>query len=809
MKYFHRLFSILLIAGMLLGWTTSGSILASSPKSAAAQIKPSEKLETGLVDQLNAGPADYIVMMAEQADVSAADKLLTKAEKGEFVFNTLVDTATRTQRGIRSYLDTQGANYQSLYIVNAIWVKQGNLDLAQALAARADVSAINVNHTFKLDEPINPQPSTVQPQGVEPNLTFIKADQVWAMGINGSGTVMAGNDTGLDVTHPAIARHYRGCLNPPDCTSMDHNYNWYDAYAPQNVVPWDDYGHGTHTTGTMVGDDGAGNQIGVAPGAKTVHCKNMQSGNGDEAHFIMCFEWDLAPWDLTGANPRPDLAPDAINNSWGFWGGGNNSMREAIDNLHAAGILVEVSAGNEGSGCQSLRSPGDYQEVLTTGSVDHSGQQYPGVITGFSSRGPSSLDGDYFPDIMAPGNGIRSALPGNSYDYWSGTSMAGPHATALVGLIWSANPALRGQIAQTMDIIRATAAPLEGQHGSNCGGDYTVGPNNDWGYGTIDALAAVQYAIAMGGAGKLNGTVTDADTGDQVQGVSILAEHEAGFAWDKTTDANGYYTMTVAAGTYTVTASANGYESSSVYPVEVITDSVALQNFVLQYIPNVAFSPDAQTKTGEPGTQVTYAYTVTNDAHVPQVIDLSLQSKWPVEAPATTGMLDPEASVSIPVVVTIPMIPDVIIGSDTFTMTATGSVGGVDIATGTTQAGVTPGVLLAAPQGQTGRPNEVLNYTFTITNTGNYTDSFTLYVYGIWTSTLPGGDNTGPVAAGASVKVTVSVAVPSDVSDGDYCKTTLRVTSDLDHTVRKSTNVTSTALVTAPVYTTMIPILRK
>ena len=78
---------------------------------------------------------------------------------------------------------------------------------------------------------------------------------------------------------------------------MDHNYNWYDAWAPTNVVPWDDYGHGTHTTGTMVGDDGAGNQIGVAPGATTIHCKNMVGGSGDDAHFILCFEWDLAPWD--------------------------------------------------------------------------------------------------------------------------------------------------------------------------------------------------------------------------------------------------------------------------------------------------------------------------------------------------------------------------------------------------------------------------------------------------------------------------------------------------------------------------------
>jgi hypothetical protein len=106
--------------------------------------------------------------------------------------------------------------------------------------------------------------------------------------------------------------------------------------------------------------------------------------------------------------------------------------------------------------------------------------------------------------------------------------MAGPHATALVGLIWSANPGLRGQVAETMEIIRSTAGPLTGQGGSNCGGDYNTGPNNDWGYGTIDALAAVQMAIAMGGAGKLRGTVTDAATDNPIEGVKITAIHTCG-----------------------------------------------------------------------------------------------------------------------------------------------------------------------------------------------------------------------------------------------------------------------------------------
>ena len=578
-KFIQISFSILLLTGMIFGFAIKDGALANALEAPAAQGNPTAKIETQLLAQLNSGPADFIVKMAEQADVSAADQMLTKEEKGQYVFETLVATASRTQADIRNYLDSQSVDYQSFYIVNAIWIKGGSLELAQTLSSRVDVASITANHTFQLDPPIDEKPSTDAPQGVEPNLSFVNADQVWSMGYTGQGMVVADDDTGLDASHPAILPHYRGCLNPPSCSEIDHNYNWYDAFAPGNVVPWDDYGHGTHTAGTMVGDDGAGNQIGLAPGAQLIACKNMQSGSGDDAHFLICFEWNLAPWDLSGENPRSDLAPDSINNSWGYLGGGNNVFREIIDNLQAAGIVVEVSAGNEGSGCTTLRSPGDYQEVFTTGSVNHA-NQYPGTVTGFSSRGPSILDGNYFPDFMAPGENIRSSIPGNGYGYMSGTSMAGPHVTALIALLWSTNPALRGQIDTTYSIIQQTATPIPGYVGS-CGGDYVTGPNNDWGYGTIDAYEAAVLAISYGGAGILEGTVTDDVTALPVEGATVHAARQEGGMWNATTDVDGFYQITVAAGTFDVTADHQHYESLTVNDVVVPEDSTVVQDFSL------------------------------------------------------------------------------------------------------------------------------------------------------------------------------------------------------------------------------------
>jgi len=563
--------------------------MANRPVAASNQPDGLNKVEALVLDELSAGgQTDFFVWMTEKADLSSASQLRTKAEKGQFVFETLRATADRTQAGLRRTLDRQGVTYEAFYIANKILVRGGNQGLLNQLAARRDVAQITANHKFQLQEPFKDANASNAPLGIEPNITFVKAPQVWALGYTGQGTVMAGNDTGLDETHPAIKAHYRGCINPPTCTSYDHNYNWWDATGTYPNDPWDGFGHGTHTTGTMVGDDGGANQIGVAPGAQTIHCKNMtDGGSGDDGTFTTCFQWDLAPWNLSHQDPRPDLAPDAVNNSWGYWGGNAPQFKDEIQALHAAGILVEVSAGNEGSGCGSLRSPGDYWEVLTTGSVNHAAP-YPGTMTDFSSRGPSAIDPSptyYFPDITAPGENIRSSVPGGGYEGgWSGTSMSGPHATALIGLMWSACPALQGMVYQTIDIIHQTATPVS--YNGACGGDYVTGPNNDWGYGTIDDLAAVQGAIAQCvGVGALDGTVTDSSTGLPIHGAAITAVWSGGGTWNDTTDAAGYYNVTVPIGLFDVTAAKFAYVTQTVTGVEVFEGSTTTQDFALDPAP--------------------------------------------------------------------------------------------------------------------------------------------------------------------------------------------------------------------------------
>ncbi len=620
------------------------------------QGNPIDKIEPSLLDELaGAGQTDFFIWMAAKADLSPAYQLRTKGERGRFVFETMRKTADYTQKAVREYLDGQGLNYRPFYIANKIFVRGGDQALMVNLASRPDVARITANHQFQLQEPfINPN-SPDHILAVEPNISFINADDVWAMDVTGQGIVLAGNDTGLSWNHPALINHYRGWNG----VTADHNYNWWDATDTYPTAPNDGHGHGTHTTGTMVGDDGGANQIGIAPGAKTIHCKNLTDfGGGSDLTISECFEWNLAPWDLTGANPRPDLAPDAINNSWGYGGGNFPEFEDEIATLQAAGILVEFSAGNSGPTCASLGSPGDYRQVLTTGSVNHAGGSLPGTLTDFSSRGPSDLypsPPHYFPDVMAPGENIRSSLPGGTYASWSGTSMAGPHTTGLIGLMWSANPALQGWVTETVQIIADTARPLTGQPGSNCGGNYSTGPNNDWGNGTIDALAAVQQAILYGGSGTLAGAITDSSTGLGLTGALVQATASPTLTRQTTAGVGGLYSMRLFSQTYTVTASIYGYQPQAISSVSIVSGTTTTLNIQLPPAPSYVVSglvTDANTGwplyaridiAGYPGSPiwtdpVSGAYSVTLAAGIPYNFSVAT---WVTGYNAASRTLDP------------------------------------------------------------------------------------------------------------------------------------------------------------------------
>jgi serine protease AprX len=464
------------------------------------------KVDPSVLLAATAGDTQFIAYMHAQADLGPAASLATKEEKGRFVYEALALTARESQSDLLAQLATAGAEHRSFWVANAVLVT-GGLAVLELVAAHPDVAAVYPVGTGQLNPPPGGTEAVGSIDAVGPSINHVRANQAWELGIRGQGAVVAGADTGVRWTHNALRLQYRGW--DAASSTADHGYNWHDAIKNPNAQcpgsspqPCDDDqffggGHGTHTMGTIVGDDGGANQIGMAPDAQWVACRNMNNGLGAVPTYMDCMQWFIAPTDANGANPDPSKAPDVVNNSWGCVEGcAAPLLKDLIDASRAAGIFHAVSAGNDGSSCSTIAFPlAVYDAAFSVGATNATND----TIASFSSRGPvltNLLEGILLkPDIVAPGVGIRSALRANdnAYGSLSGTSMAGPHVAGLVALLVSANPQLRGDVDTLEAIIRNTAVPLTTTQG--CGGDTsTQVPNNTFGWGRIDALAAVNAA---------------------------------------------------------------------------------------------------------------------------------------------------------------------------------------------------------------------------------------------------------------------------------------------------------------------------
>ncbi|TDC39315.1 S8 family serine peptidase [Micromonospora sp. KC213] len=424
-----------------------------------------------------------LVVLREQADLSGVPAgtpgRAGRDARAAEVYRRLVATAERTQGDLRRELTRLRLNPTPYYLVNAIETDGGPV-VRSWLAGRPEVDRVLVSQQPR---PL-PAPAATStgdrpaPTGPTWNIRMIGADRVWSeLGVTGTGVVVGSSDSGVDGRHPALAGGFRG-----------GDDSWYDPWEGARS-PYDRGGHGTHTLGSAVGRDG----IGVAPGAGWVGCVNLDRNLGSPARYLDCLQFMLAPFPPGGdpfTDGRPARAPDLLTNSWGcpsIEGCDARALRPATAALAAAGILVVAAAGNTGPYCGSIADPpAPYPDVLTVGAVDRQRK-----VAEFSSRGPAT-GGATKPDLVAPGADVLSAMPGGGYATLAGTSMATPQVTGVVALMWSANPALVGDLERTRRILRETAKPAATPAGPDA---CAAGPAAE-GSGVVDAYAAVRAARA-------------------------------------------------------------------------------------------------------------------------------------------------------------------------------------------------------------------------------------------------------------------------------------------------------------------------
>lgn len=560
-----------------------GLLLLTATSATAGTIHPGLQQE---MDKSAPGTMfSVIVNLREQAPIATMNAQMRegftpRSERHRRVVEALQATARDSQQSLKQELDLaivsgDVTGYTSYWISNII-VMQATKETVARIAARNDVDVVESNFKASLIEPIGNAPTgELRGIGVTPGLRAIRAPEVWhEFGFTGAGTLIGSLDTGVDGNHPALSTRWRGYNGQEPWQEC-----WIDQLGGNTQFPSDGYGHGTHTTGTMCGLGAATNDtVGVAWGAKWIASNAINQGVGGafDNDILVAFQWFTDP----DGNPNTvDDVPDVVQNSWGiaeWFGQGytdcDSRWWNVIDNCEAAGVVTCWSAGNEGPGGTSLRSPADRATTLTNcfsvGAVDATNYNWPYPIASFSSRGPTGCnvpnDRKIKPEVSAPGVDVYSSVPGGGYSQaWSGTSMAGPHVAGTVALMREANPNLD---VDTIKQILMETARDEG----------TAGEDNNYGWGFIDAYEAILRSIT--GYGRLEGHVSNASHNNDAIASARVTLLDIGT--DFTTDATGFYTGLAPEATYQVEAYHPDFRADTVQ-VTLISNQVVTQDFHL------------------------------------------------------------------------------------------------------------------------------------------------------------------------------------------------------------------------------------
>ncbi|MDX6647885.1 MAG: bacillopeptidase [Miltoncostaeaceae bacterium] len=444
--------------GLVLVLAAALPLAVAAPAHADLSPDLAERLVQTAADQR----LPVIVTLAEQVDPAAYEG------RPRELLRELRSSAGEAQGPLRARLGSVLTDAHRFWLVDAI-AGQATPAGIVALASSPEVASVSLDDTVRVADAA--AQSAGQPEW---GVADIHAPEVWSTnGITGTGVRVGSIDTGVSADNPDLAGKVVA---------------WHD-FVNNRPTAYDDNGHGTHTIGTMVGGSVGGEPIGVAPGATVVVAKALAGdGTGSGITLLAAAQWMTDP----DGNPATIDYPAVINNSWTAGDANNPWFRQMVRTWIGLGIVPVFAAGNTGPDPGSVGNPGSYPESIAVGAL-----MSDDTVAAFSARGPvvwMDPDGNgppsgtalVKPDLVAPGWDIVSTVAGG-FGSESGTSMASPHVAGVVALVKQANPGLPA--AAIEGILRSTAADLG-----------PAGPDADYGYGKVDASAAVAAALQSAGA---------------------------------------------------------------------------------------------------------------------------------------------------------------------------------------------------------------------------------------------------------------------------------------------------------------------
>jgi subtilisin family serine protease len=487
---------------------------------------------------------------------------LTLSVKGNYyaAVNALKWWAEYTQGPVVKFIESLGG-----VVVNRFWLDNVILvripaGLVSKIAAHPDVVRVFENFEVRLIEPVRREIIDIKTMQVSSWGIFkIRANETWALGITGQGIRIAVLDTGVDITHPALAGKMLSVI-PGDPYYPGGWMEFDSAGNPVRSLPHDTHGHGTHCSGTALGGNTVDVLIGVAPGATLMHGLVLPGGGGTFAQVLAGMQWTVEPYYLTpdGQKVYTGLPAHVVSMSWGANEYYSNDLLPAVEAMLLANIVPVAAIGNGGPGTTS--NPGNIWGVFGIGATDINdavaGWSSGKVVT-WPSPPPTWPFFDTYPstyikpDLSAPGVDIVSSVPGGGYQAWSGTSMATPHVAGTVALMLQAAGWFNYDEPDVPEkvylILNSTAIDF---------GD--PGQDTRYGWGRIDAYEAVREAFEYAKKSGVEGFVLDEVTGEPVPWATVtVVEINQTFK----VNATGGFKIPLDPGNYTLVFSAWGYQN--------------------------------------------------------------------------------------------------------------------------------------------------------------------------------------------------------------------------------------------------------